>query len=602
MRHDLALARLAPYVLGGSLIFATTPSGVAYAFPLIDPTNASSVVGASPAGTDLAPNDFSGFQSQFRTSNPAAKVYGGGWTILPRVTIQEEFTDNAFERQSPRSFDGITVLAPGLAVHADTGRVQMQFDYQPTLLMHAVNGDLNTVTQRLNMNGTVTIVPDIAYVDVRGLSGLQPRFGGAVGVGTLGTPTNEITPASTIGPVSTAAGQASNPLNQFQTTSFGVSPYVLGKFGEYGTGKLGISGDITNSTPVTGFLVNPFSLGGGGGGQSLLTTEQIGKFTTGEAFSRLQDTLSVDLLQSQIKYASSLPGGGVSTFHSQRETVNNQMSYALNRTFTALASFGQQNIVYSGGNAPRVNGLIWSAGMTITPNPDSALTVTYGRFNGVNSITANGHYAISARTLLSLDYSSGIGTQLENLQSQIDASTINYNGQILNALTGGPTLGSSNVQAAQNGVFRFNTLNASVRTTFNRDTIQASLIWSVQTNITPGHLESGSYYDPVTGQVYNFNLPVAGSGQQTDYKTASLVWTHELAPNLTMSTSGAYSFIRRSGAIGNDGALSTAIGLRYDLTESTVLTARYSFFDRISRIPGYTLYENILLLGVTKQF
>jgi hypothetical protein len=42
--------------------------------------------------------------------------------------------------------------------------------------------------------------------------------------------------------------------------------------------------------------------------------------------------------------------------------------------------------------------------------------------------------------------------------------------------------------------------------------------------------------------------------------------------------------------------------LRYIVSPSTLLSVRYSFFDRISKIPGYSLYENILLLGVTKQF
>jgi uncharacterized protein (PEP-CTERM system associated) len=95
---------------------------------------------------------------------------------------------------------------------------------------------------------------------------------------------------------------------------------------------------------------------------------------------------------------------------------------------------------------------------------------------------------------------------------------------------------------------------------------------------------------------------VSGTGQSTDVKTASLVWTHELSPDLTLSSSASYSFIHRSGGLGNDSALSTAVGLQYTLSASTTLSARYSFFDRVSRIPGYTLYENTLLLGVTKQF
>jgi hypothetical protein len=93
-----------------------------------------------------------------------------------------------------------------------------------------------------------------------------------------------------------------------------------------------------------------------------------------------------------------------------------------------------------------------------------------------------------------------------------------------------------------------------------------------------------------------------GSNQSSDYKTATISWTHELAPDLSMSISGAYSLIRRSGVSGTDEAGSFAAGLRYAVNPTTILTGRYSFFDRISKLPGYSLYENMLLLGLTKKF
>ena len=68
-----------------------------------------------------------------------------------------------------------------------------------------------------------------------------------------------------------------------------------------------------------------------------------------------------------------------------------------------------------------------------------------------------------------------------------------------------------------------------------------------------------------------------------------------------LNTGASYNFIRRGG-IGNDGSLSTNIGVQYLASASTTITGTYSFFDRVSRIPGYSLYENILLLGITKRF
>src|SRR6266853_1466415 len=99
------------------------------------------------------------------------------------------FTDNAFEVRPPRVADAITVVAPGIAILADTNRLQLNFDYSPNLAMHAVNGNLNALTQQLTATGLLTVVPDLAYIDMRALSGVQSRFGALTGAGTLGAGT-----------------------------------------------------------------------------------------------------------------------------------------------------------------------------------------------------------------------------------------------------------------------------------------------------------------------------------------------------------------------------------------------------------------------------
>ncbi|MSP02193.1 MAG: hypothetical protein EXR07_14255 [Acetobacteraceae bacterium] len=139
----------------------------------------------------------------------------------------------------------------------------------------------------------------------------------------------------------------------------------------------------------------------------------------------------------------------------------------------------------------------------------------------------------------------------------------------------------TNALGVQNGVFRYDTLNASLSTGWDRDTVQASFTWSVQSAVT------GS---------------ATAANTSSDVKTASLSWTRSLRPDLTLSTSGTYSLIRRSGTLGGDTSFSTAVGLQYTMSDTTAVSARYSFFNRVSRIPGYGLYENILLLGLTKQF
>ena len=363
---------------------------------------------------------------------------------------------------------------------------------------------------------------------------------------------------------------------------------------------------------------SPFP-GGGNNGQSLLTTEQIAQFTTGQFLGRLQSSLSVDFSQSRSQASSGATiqvfnalGNGIlapttttvpaRSFTSQRQSISDQINFAVNRYLTLTGSIGEQRIQYSSQAGPQISGLTWQVGFTYTPSPLSSLTISYGHLNGTNNINVSGYMAIGGRTQLNVSYSNTVGTQLENLQNQLNNSTLNINGQLVNAVTGGPNFVGSNALGLQTGVFRFDTFNASLSTGWSRDSLQASVSWSIQTNLTPGSVESGEFIDPATGQLFIVNQPIAGTGQSTDVKSVSLAWSHELSPDMTLSTSASYSLIRRSGSLGTDSSLSTAVGLQYTLSPSTSLSARYSFFDRTSKIPGYSLYENILILGLTKQF
>ena len=44
------------------------------------------------------------------------------------------------------------------------------------------------------------------------------------------------------------------------------------------------------------------------------------------------------------------------------------------------------------------------------------------------------------------------------------------------------------------------------------------------------------------------------------------------------------------------------LGAQYLLSEKLIATFRYAFFDRISSAIGQSYYQNVALVGVTKQF
>jgi hypothetical protein len=553
----------------------------------------------------LPETDVNGLQNQLLLTNPAAVPNANAWTIIPRVTIQELFTDNVLEAASPRRADAITVVSPGISAVADTARLKLNLDYQPDLMLHAIDGPLNAITEHLTTTGLVTLVPDLAFIDLRALAGVQSTGGALATAGNLGS--------TNVGPQYATPGQTGvNPRNEVQTSSIGISPYLLRQFKDYGTGKLGVSIDASQYSSITGFAANPFS-SSGSNSQSLLATEQIAQFTTGEFLGRVQSAFSADFLQSrgQGQIGATVPvvtAGGtvitapVNSYTSQRETIMDTVTYQMNRPLALIGAIGEQHIQYSHEIGPEVSGITWKAGFTLTPSEESAVTLTYGRFNGVDGFQANGHLALTERTLFSFDYSNTVGTQLESLQNQLNNSTVNASGQLVNAQTGGPNFIASNTLGVQTGVFRYQTLNTSLTTTWLRDAVQAYATWSIQTNATPGNVQTTEFIDPATGQVIFLGQPVTGTGQSVDVKTVNISWLHELTPDMTLNSGASYSFVHRSGNLGNDSAVAASVGLQYMLSRSASLTGRYAFYDRVSKIPGYNLYENILLVGFTKSF
>ncbi len=604
-RLDGVIFRTAVCIMGGFLTLFLSQIGTALAYPTVDPTNQDTLLPpAAPQGTELPETDINGLQNQLRLTNPAAVPNANAWTIIPRVTVQELFTDNVLEAESPRRADAITVISPGISALADTARLKLNLDYQPDVMLHAIDGPLNAITQHLTATGIVTIVPDLAFIDLRALSGVQSSSGALATSGNLG--------GGTAAPQYATPGQTgTNPRNEVQTSSVGISPYLLRQFKDYGTGKLGVSLNASQYSAITGFAANPF--GSGSNAQNLLATEEIGQFTTGEFLGRFQSAFLADFLQSrtQAQTGATIPvitaAGTVGTtplnsFTSQRQTIMDTVTYQMNRTLALIGAIGEQRIQYSDNTGPEVSGVTWKAGFTVTPSEDSAATLTYGRFNGVNGFQANGHIQLTERTLFSFDYSNTVGTQLESLQNQLNNSTVGTNGQLINSQTGGPNFVTANTLGVQTGVFRYQTLNTSLRTTLLRDEIEAYATWSIQTNATPGNVQNTEFVDPATGQIISVAQPIAGTGQSIDVKTVNLTWLHELTPDLTLNTAASYSFVHRSENLGNDSALAASVALQYMLSASASLTGRYAFYDRTSKITGYNLYENIVLVGFTKTF
>ncbi len=537
-----------------------------------------------PTGTELAAPDARDLRNQLQIVNGLSAPVGGGWTILPRLGIQGMLTDNALQVQSPRSWDIASFISPGVTIVGETTRASLKLDYAPVLSLYARNTSQNGLAQQLNATGQVVLVPELAFVDVRAIAGVQARNGGIGGLGTLGMASASPITAGGFGNA-TGNNLGLSRQNQIQTSSFGISPYVTHRFGEYGVGRIGLGLNASRSSSVAGFGALPV-VSSGTNPQNQFSAEQTARFTSGEILGRIQDTVDVYISQTttsgQFNTNGTTNPNNNSTSNSTRQTISNRVTYAINTSFSVFASLGYENIQYSNALSQQIKGITWQLGTTWTPNPDSSVSVSYGRQEGAESLTLNANYAITARTFTTLSYSSRLGTQLQNLQRQLDAGTVGTNGSLVNSQTGAPLFTGTNALGVDPGLYRFDTFTAGVNTTLERDQFTFNLTWTTQTSTGGG-------------------TPTGNSGTS---KTASVQWVRQLRPDLSLSAYAGYTLTNggSAGQTGNAPSIAASAALQYTFTETLSGVVRYSYFDRTSTTPGLTMNQNLVIVGVTKQF
>jgi uncharacterized protein (PEP-CTERM system associated) len=538
----------------------------ATAFPLTDQTNPSIV----PSGANLAVPDLLDLEHQMGLATGFASLGSQqGWTILPRISVEEEYTDNILEVPSPRRWDLTTIVAPGVAVLGNSDRAQLQLNYQPVLQMHLINGSQNVLTQQLNAVGTLTLVPELFFVDLRAVAGVQATNGGIGGLGGVGQPGISGVGSTSFGQQDTG-GLGLAKKNLTQTASVAVSPYMLYQFGDIGTGKAGVSLSESSYTPVTGFAPIPL-VSSGSDSQHLSTVEEFAQFQTGEEFNVLRYTFTADGRQSTSS------GAGITS--STRDTVNNRVDYQINRTFDVYGQIGWEDISYTGNNLAAINDLTWGVGTVLTPNPDSTLTIGYGHQNGRDSFLANARYAVTPRTFLTANYTNGVGTQLEQVNDQLGQSSVGNNGGLVNSQTGAPVFVNNNALGVSGGVFRYSYLSFSAISTLDRDTL----------GLTLGHSQESQ-------------LGIGGTaGTSNAVTTGNFTWTHELTPDLVSTVTAAFSSGTPTAGT-NSKSYVASVSLQYILTETVTTFARYTYYDVQSSTAGASWYQDLFLVGITKQF
>ena len=509
-----------------------------------------------------------------RTAGPAFLVNGS-------LGMDAGITDNALRVERPRRADLFTVLSPALRVSGDTARLKVNLSYAPVASVYAQTPSQTRFDQYGNGTALATLVPDAMFLDLRGSVTQQSRIGGYG---------------------QTSSTVALNRNDQVQSTSFSVTPYAEHRFGGLGTARLGYSLARTIQSGYgsqDALNTQALSFNGVGGTGNLLTQRERASFVTGENLGRFNDVVVLEAVQYS----------GVGAYSgAHRNQITHDVGYAVTRTITALAGLGYQDLRFNGTPGVRLREPIWSAGVRLAPNPDSSVTITYGRRDGFNAAAVDGSYSPTARTRVFVRYTTGLTTDAEEQQNLLATATVGPTGLLTDSVTGAPVSSSSGAFGTQNGLYRLRRFSITGLLLLNRDSVSVSLEQDDRAGV--GAVPPG----------------LGGTAQTTGSNsgvTGTLSWEHELSPAMTSSASLSYGMddngVAAAGSSGSQRTVQTSLALNYTFTETLTGSARYLFTDRSGGgrtgpaagpntgpfgfgQAGQALTENLLLVGLRKSF
>jgi uncharacterized protein (PEP-CTERM system associated) len=549
---------------------------IAAAFPANDASTPSIVSNPTPpTESDLQ------HQLQLQTGIGATAASGKPWTFVPGLGAEEFYTDNVLQSPTDRRWDLVTVVTPSLGIVGDEPNAQVHFNYAPQLRMDARTPSQNGLTQQLAVTGDFTIIPDSFYLDARALAGGTPVGTGFGAFGSTFTPSLDEGNGS-LG----TAGLAKQ--NLAQAGSISVAPYWLHRFGDTGTAKIGY--EFNESTISQSSSYYPLFVPTGSNSQHSVTNEAVAQFETGERFAPYRDLTRADVEE----------GTGSGIFNdSARDTISNRLNYEINRSIGMYGELGYERLRFGGVPPTNIDDMTWMIGGTYAPNSDSQITFGYGHQNGVTGANVFGKWAITPRTSVSARYVNGLQSDLGQLQSQLDLTALDQNGNAVDAQTGAPLFTGLSGVGLQNGLFRAKTLSVTGSALLDRDRINFSIQFSQQTTVaTDTALTAASPFNPVAPPV----------GSTSEGVTAIATWVHSFSEVLTINSSASYGVTNVTGGssgaagTGRQSSVGASVGLQYLLSQTLATNVRYMYFRRGSPQPDETIYQNVILVGINKRF
>ena len=542
--------------------------------PAIRCIGLAGVIGMSGIAAGLAQAteaDTAAFAPTVTDSQPDLRALVGGlldgstpedraFTLQPAIGMRELLTDNVYEAHSPRVADLVTSILPELLLSGRTPFAQANISYAPDIQLYAKTSQQDQVVQQFNGQAVLTAVPQTLFLSLRGTGDQQ----------------------STIG----SYGQGGLPYygeqNRTDVVALQASPYLQHRFGGDGMLQAGYVFNYSSQTDSqpgsqtgTPSALIDFPFSQDLGNSVTRSNEGYASFTTGENLGRFTDAARLDITRYD--------GSGDSVLNrAHRATAIDDFGYGLNRAVALLGSAGYEDIAYSGLPSIRIRDAVWNAGIRLTPNQASSLTAKYGHKDGFDSLTLASSYAVTARLRVFAIYSEGLTSGQEEIQDNLDQSSVDQFGNTVSTATGAPTLVSDQLLSLQNDLYRVQRFSATAISTYARDVFSLTVEQENRNEIASASSASG-YSDRGT--------------------SIDLSWSHDVTPNLTLTTTLRYSDTRTE-TVPVSKYKTAGLDLDASYAISPSLTATFSYLIRnvSADTAGQSSLQNAVLIGLRQSF
>jgi len=450
------------------------------------------------------------------------------WEITPTLEIEETYTDNVdlVSKLENKTDDFVTRITPGISVSGEGARASLNLTYSPSYLIFLDANENDDFRQFLDANGNAELSEDLLFLDLG--ASINQQFldrGGAI-----------------------TSNQDNVNDNRRTIQNYTISPYIRRELGTFATATLRYRASYTDTArPGTDVELNDIL-------SDTYRHNASALLTSGQRFARFtwNTEASYEKLDRRAGRADS-------------ETVTLRMfgTYVVNRMVSLVGSLGYESID-DGTLRRRPDGVIWDAGVTLTPGPRTTLTVRGGRRYGDDNWSSDFTYEISERTRITAGYTE----EITNSQSVLLNELINNpDGQVVDP--GGFSLIGSG---------------------FKRKRVFAGL-----------NGERGRSRFSVNG-FWEKRVPDSGTRTEENYG-GSASFNHSFSRYLSGNVQGSYQNTQFSDALAREDDLYTgSVGLNYQLSQSISGGLTYIFTQRDSTDPFRELQENAVKVNVRATF